>query len=682
MKNNLVAVPACLLFTMLSIAGFSQKKGPDLIDSLQRELPRLKEDTTKVRALQQLSFAWYQVDIRKSFGPGEEGLRLAERLQWKRGLAMMHSNMGLFITDTGNPVLGIKHLKLSYSFFKDLGDQAGMANMLTNIGRTYYMQSDYPNAVGNFFQAMPIAEAMKDDDEMAMIYTNLFACYFKENDYKKAVGYAELGLRHARLAGSQRFEEKTMLQLGLGKQYLKDTVAAKIYMDSALVMAERMGSKVEIATALTNRAPLESSPRGQIAIMLRAEKALMESNPNSTSMMINNANLGVNYLALAKESPVGARDSLLKKSRDYLLRARDMAESRKNPGLVGEILPSLMELEEFQGHYKQALQYSKRAQELNDSTYSQENKNQIASLEAKHTVELKDAELTVSQLKLSDQRKTTIGLIAGLAILAGFGALLYIQSRGRKRANAALRQANLELAAANRGLETANRELEEANQIKARFFGILSHDLRGPVAHLLHFLQVQKKAPHLLAGGQQETQRQQITDSAENLLNTMEGMLLWSKQQMQNFRPSPKETAVDELFDYLQKFFGEPGAVSLLFEAAGDLTVFTDENYLRVIMQNLTSNAIKALKDRPGATIEWNAKKEGNNTVLSIVDNGPGLPVEQQQRLHEDSVAENARDGFGLHVVRDLAKAIQCQLDVRSEPGKGTTFYLILPPAA
>jgi signal transduction histidine kinase len=447
-------------------------------------------------------------------------------------------------------------------------------------------------------------------------------------------------------------------------------------------MAEHMDNKVEIATALTNRAIMESSPRGQIAIMLRAEKALMESNPNSTSMMINNANLGVNYLRLAKEGPVGARDSMLKKSRHYLLRARDMAESRKNPGVVSEILPSLVELEEFQGHFKQALQYSKRAQELSDSTYSQENKNEIASLEAKHTVALKDAELTVSQLKLSDERKTTIGLIAGLALLAGFGALLYLQSRSRKKANIALQQANRELGAANRNLETANRELEEANQVKARFFGILSHDLRGPVAHLLHFLQVQKKAPHLLAGGQQETQRQQITDSAENLLNTMEGMLLWSKQQMQSFRPNPKNTAVDELFEYLQKFFGEPGAVNLLFQAAGDLSVFTDENYLRVIMQNLTSNAIKALKDRPNATIAWNAKKEGNNLILSIADNGPGIPLEHQEILYDESVADNARDGFGLHVVRDLAKAIRCRLDVRSEPGKGTTFSLILPPAA
>jgi signal transduction histidine kinase len=312
---------------------------------------------------------------------------------------------------------------------------------------------------------------------------------------------------------------------------------------------------------------------------------------------------------------------------------------------------------------------------INDSLFSQENKNQIAGLEAKHTVALKDAELTLSQVRLADQHKTTLGLIAGLGCLGIFGALLYWQSQRRKKANAALQQANLELGA-------ANRELEDANRVKARFFAILSHDLRAPVAHLLHFLEVQKAAPHLLAGAQQEQQRQQISDSAENLLNTMEGMLLWSKQQMQRFRPSPKNTRVDELFDYLQKFFTEPGPVNLMFRASGDLTVFADENYLRVIMQNLTSNALKALKDRPDAAIEWNATKEGDNTILSIADNGPGLSSKHTEVLTEESVAENARDGFGLHIIRDLAKAIRCKVDVRSEPGKGTIFCLILPTAA
>jgi signal transduction histidine kinase len=199
---------------------------------------------------------------------------------------------------------------------------------------------------------------------------------------------------------------------------------------------------------------------------------------------------------------------------------------------------------------------------------------------------------------------------------------------------------------------------------------------------LLHFLEIQREAPDLLSGDVGEVQRQEITHSAENLLNTMEGMLLWSKQQMQSFRPNPKETSVSELFDYLQKFFIEPNSVSLLFHADEDLSIFTDENYLRIIMQNLTSNALKALKDRPDATIEWKARKEGNSMVLSIADNGPGIGSEQAKALSEESVTENARDGFGLHIIRDLAKAIRCKVDVRTEPGKGTEFLLILPAVA
>jgi len=94
-------------------------------------------------------------------------------------------------------------------------------------------------------------------------------------------------------------------------------------------------------------------------------------------------------------------------------------------------------------------------------------------------------------------------------------------------------------------------------------------------------------------------------------------------------------------------------------------------------MQNLTSNAIKALEKTPNATIEWSAKKEAGKIILSITDNGPGIGAEEAKTLFdEESVANNAKHGLGFHLVRDLAKAINYKIAVKSDFTKGTTFIL------
>jgi signal transduction histidine kinase len=233
-----------------------------------------------------------------------------------------------------------------------------------------------------------------------------------------------------------------------------------------------------------------------------------------------------------------------------------------------------------------------------------------------------------------------------------------------------------------------NNQLDEANKVKAKFFGILSHDLRGPVANLLHFLHLQKNDPDLLSPEQQAGHQQKITESAEGLLDTMEAMLLWSKEQMDSFKPDIKNVEVGKLFDYLQKFFSHPGREvqagqssqlgqpNIRFRAEPALVVVTDENYLRIIMQNLTANAIRVLQNTPDATIVWEAKKEGEKTILSITDNGPGISDDQAKALYDDSIAVNTRSGFGLHLIRDLAKAIRYKISIQSRPGIGTTFIL------
>ena len=187
---------------------------------------------------------------------------------------------------------------------------------------------------------------------------------------------------------------------------------------------------------------------------------------------------------------------------------------------------------------------------------------------------------------------------------------------------------------------------------------------------------MQKNAPDLLSAQAAEEQQKKISRSAENLLETMETMLLWSKQQMQQFKPNIQQLPVDQLFDYLEQFFSTTEHVRLEFSMQPGLTVSSDENYLKAIMQNLTSNAIKALSKTPNATIKWKAWAENGQTYISVTDNGPGLSGQQIKPLFKDEVTSNAKTGFGLHIIRDLAKAVHCSISVTNLPQGGVQFIL------
>ena len=95
-------------------------------------------------------------------------------------------------------------------------------------------------------------------------------------------------------------------------------------------------------------------------------------------------------------------------------------------------------------------------------------------------------------------------------------------------------------------------------------------------------------------------------------------------------------------------------------------------------MQNLTANAIKAVQDQSGSKITWHSYVKGENICLAISDNGPGLSKEQLKPLFESESAVNLKSGLGFHIVRDLAKAIGCQISVLNMAVKGTHFELTL----
>ena len=651
-----------LLF-IVRAALFAQLQGQAKLDSLLTVLKAANEDSNKVKTLSNIARYYHSVGPLKVFPYTLEALELAKKIKWKEGVATQYDNLGQYTSDTGNYPVAREHYQISYQLHLELGDKKGQAQNLNNIARSYQREANYTQAIDYLFKALTIAEAIQDNEQIGVISTNLAGCYITQKNYAKAVEYAEKTEKYTSLTNNIPNIIKSQVQLGLIKSALKDTAGAKLYLEKALKKAIDTNDPVDEANVLVNLASLYFPDYKKEAAMMERVKQILDAiNPSSVINLINNANLGDTYINIASSVPAAQKAIFLEKAEASLLRAKTMAEQSKSTEYLADIYQMMVHLEEEKGNYKTALEHYKKFTGINDSLFSQEKKNELAGLEGKHNIAVKDNEIALNKLTLANQRKTQWGLVAGLALLLVIGSLLYWQSRSRKKTNTTLM--------------VLNNQLDEANKVKARFFSILSHDLRSPIVNLVHFLHLQKNNPDLLSETQQSLHRQNISESAEDLLNNMEAMLLWSKEQMENFRPHIKMLPVKDLFGYLQKFFGTTENVHIVFDAAPGLVVSADENYLRTIMQNLTSNAIRALKNTPGAKIEWKAKIEGATTILSITDNGPGIAAAQVKTLFEENTSNNEKHGFGLHLIRDLAKAIQYKIDVQSETGRGTTFIL------
>ncbi|NBA86530.1 tetratricopeptide repeat protein [Emticicia sp. CRIBPO] len=652
-----------------------QKAGQALIDSLLSEIPRAKNDTVKVRLHKRVADEYFFIDVSKAMEYSKTGLKLATAMKWERGI-------GVFITYIAQAYSGMgvydscmHYYKKGYVIQKKADDKANMTSTLNNMGAAEQnLNSNFTKAVEYYLAALKMAEQTDDKYMMGNTLANISNVYIAQKNPKKSLEYAfrALAIRRKLVSSgavnADREVGRSMSNIGNIYVDLKDTLNAGKYFRKALPLLLKTEDKDALANLYTYMSLIypRDSPQ-KISYALKAEQMWDEVNPMHSDAINNLGNIGVIYLDKVREgSPslgISLRNEYLSKSEKYLRKAIFLSNQKGEVGAESYFKGPLAELQAIRGDYKNAYLNFRDYQNVQDSLYSQENKNNIAGLEGKREIELRDKQIEINQLELDAQKRQRIGLLIGLGLIVAIVGLLYWQNQTRKRANIQLLR--------------LNSELDEANKIKARFFAILSHDLRSPVANLVNFLHLQKEAPDLLSAEAVVSHQKRITESAENLLENMESMLLWSKSQMQHFKPQSREIEVDSLFGYIQKFFVSETRISFSFENPGSLKVVTDEDYLKTIMQNLTNNAVKALAATPDPQIRWEATKKGSQVILAIIDNGPGTSAGQLNALFSEEAEIGIKSGLGLHVVRDLAKAIACKISVQPNSGRGMEFRLV-----
>ncbi len=237
-------------------------------------------------------------------------------------------------------------------------------------------------------------------------------------------------------------------------------------------------------------------------------------------------------------------------------------------------------------------------------------------------------------------------------------------------------------------LEAENRQIQEATRLKSQFLANMSHELRTPLnaiigfADLLHSGAVPPDSPkhHTFIG--------HIATSGRHLLQLINDVLDLSKVESGKFEFFPEPVSLPVLLqdvnDILQTAI-QRKRIALSIDIDDTLTdLRLDVARLKQVLFNYLTNAIKFTPERGRVIVR--ARAEGASHLrIEVEDSGIGIEAEQLPRLFTDFLQldtgyskQHEGTGLGLALTRRLVEAQGGSVGVRSEPGRGSVFHLVL----
>ena len=230
-------------------------------------------------------------------------------------------------------------------------------------------------------------------------------------------------------------------------------------------------------------------------------------------------------------------------------------------------------------------------------------------------------------------------------------------------------------------------DLRRVDEVRRDFIANASHELRTPLTSIQGF------ADTLASSNLSEEQRSQYLGTIVRNTQRMSGLIddLLTLSRIESGVSALERTSLDALrvvetlvADFAPRF--EEASIAVEVHADRVPACFADRDALEQILSNLLSNATRY--SNPGSRVDIRIAERGGYVEIRVEDTGIGIPAEDLERIFErfyrvDAARSRAlgSTGLGLSIVKHLVRALDGELHVESEPGKGSCFSFTLPIA-
>ncbi|MDB5097881.1 MAG: multi-sensor signal transduction histidine kinase [Cyanobacteria bacterium RYN_339] len=229
--------------------------------------------------------------------------------------------------------------------------------------------------------------------------------------------------------------------------------------------------------------------------------------------------------------------------------------------------------------------------------------------------------------------------------------------------------------------------LMKADRHKDEFLAVLGHELRTPLNFIMGFASVLEDEVPGKLNDRQKNHVGKILAGADRMLRLVEDLLDVARIQAGKVaverQPTPYALLVRDVVQSIVPL-AESKGLTLEWEANSDVVGQLDGPRVVQVLTNLLSNAVKFTP--PGGRITVRARREADRVITEIEDTGLGIPAQDLARIFEkfqqldmSATRDSGGAGLGLAIAKALVEAHDGEIGVRSEEGRGSTFWFALP---